>query len=143
MEDIRRGAAVIAEPEAPATQQSGKSFRPINEIARKAVGSDAAETSLEEYKVSLRRYAPVQKGLAGLPWSGEWHCVRCRENAPGRLLHEPDEDALYLELDCKRCGTWRERHHDVLFTRSTPTTAHPRQPKETRSGFPILSLIHI
>ena len=141
MEDIRRGAAVTAEPQSPAPQQSGKNFRPINEIARKAIGSDAAETSLEEYKVSLRRYAPVQKGLAGLPWSGEWRCIKCRENAPGKLLHEPAEDALYLELECQKCGTWRERHHDILFTRSTPSGAHPRQPEQTRSGFPIRPIL--
>ena len=41
MEDIRRGAGVTAGLEAPAQQQSGRNFRPINEIARKAVGSDA------------------------------------------------------------------------------------------------------
>ena len=87
MEDIRRGAAVAAEPETPANQQSGRVFRPINDIARQAIPSDAAETPLERYKVSLRRYAPVQKGLDGLPWSGEWHCARCGENAPGKLLH--------------------------------------------------------
>ena len=36
MEDIRRGPATTAEPEAPAPapQKSGKGFRPINEIAR-------------------------------------------------------------------------------------------------------------
>jgi hypothetical protein len=91
---------VTAEAQAPAPQQSGKNFRPINEIARKAVGSDTAGTSLEEYKVSLRRYAPVQKGLAGLPWSGQWTCAKCGEHAPGKLLHEPAEDAIFLELDC-------------------------------------------
>ena len=141
MEDIRRGAAAAAEPEAPTRQRSGIPVRPIKEVHREAARSGEAKTALEEYKVSLRRYAPVQKGLAGLPWSGEWHCVKCRENAPGKLLHEPAEDAVYLELDCERCGTRRERQHDILFTRYTPPTAHPRQPKETRSGFPIRPIL--
>jgi uncharacterized radical SAM superfamily Fe-S cluster-containing enzyme len=141
MEDIRRDPAAMAGTEPPAEQQSGKSFRPINEIAREAVRSEEAETRLEEYKVSLRRYSPVQKGLAGLPWSGEWRCARCGENGPGQLVHEPGEDAIDLVHECPRCGTWRERHHDVLFTRYTPPTAHPRQPRKTRTGFPIRPIL--
>ena len=72
MEDIHRGSAAAAGPEAPAGQRSGIPFRPINEVHREAARTDAAETSLEAYKVSLRRYAPVQKGLAGLPWPAYW-----------------------------------------------------------------------
>jgi hypothetical protein len=113
---------------------------PVAETA----STDAARTAtvpgpaaaLEQYKVSLRRYSPVQKGLAGLPWGGEWLCGRCGETTPGRLLHEPAEDRIALEHDCSRCGTWREPHADVLFT--TPSVAaHPRQPRETLSGAPI------
>ncbi len=71
-------------------------------------GSPAA--ALERYKASLRRYSPVQKGLSGLPWEGEWLCARCGETAPGRLLREPEADAIALEHDCARCGSWREPH---------------------------------
>lgn len=100
-----------------------------------------AATRLERYKASLRRYSPVQRGLAGLPWPGQWHCSRCDATVPGRLLHEPATDEIHLERDCPRCGTWRERQHDVLFTRHAPPTAHPRQPKRTRSGFPIRPIL--
>ena len=55
---------------------------------------EGCATALERYKLSLRRYAPVQKGLAGLPWEGEWLCGRCGETAPGRLIREPDADAI-------------------------------------------------
>lgn len=125
----------------PTRQRSGLAFRPIDEIRREAARPDTAVTALERYKVSLRRYAPVQKGLAGLPWPGEWHCARCGENAAGKLLHEPAVDAVFLELECPRCGTWRERQHDALFTRHVPRTGHSRQPRETRSGSPIRPIL--
>jgi uncharacterized radical SAM superfamily Fe-S cluster-containing enzyme len=104
-------------------------------LTEAATAGDAA-TELERYRVALRRYAPVQKGLAGLPWPGEWLCGRCDEIAPGRLLHEEDADRIVLEHDCSRCGSWREPHADVLFT--TPRVkAHPRQPRFTFSGAPV------
>jgi uncharacterized radical SAM superfamily Fe-S cluster-containing enzyme len=135
MEQLRR------EINSSSPQRSGRVVNPINEIARMAVRPGDAQTELERYKLSLRRYAPVQNGLGGLPWPGTWHCARCRENAPGRLLHEPVQDAIFLELDCPRCGTWREPQHDVLFTGYTPPSAHPRQPRQTRSGFPIRPIL--
>ncbi len=100
------------------------------------VRQSAAATELERYKVSLRRYSPVQKGLAGLPWEGEWLCGRCGETTPGRLLHEPADGTIALEHDCPRCGTWREPHADILFT-APRVAAHPRQPRRTFSGAPI------
>jgi tetraether lipid synthase len=100
-------------------------------------GSSAkAVRALQRYKASLRRYAPVQKGLAGLPWEGEWECGGCGLTTPGRLLHEPAVDAIALEHDCPRCGVWRERHADVLFTTQGVST-DPRQPRETYSGAPV------
>ncbi len=99
-----------------------------------AVGTtEAARRDLERYKASLRRYSPVQKGLAGLPWPGEWQCRRCGELVPGRLRHEPSDDSIVLEHDCPRCGSWREPQADVLFTRPW-VMAHPRQPRETYTG---------
>jgi len=92
-----------------------------------------APTELDRYKASLRRYGPVQKGLAGLPWPGQWQCARCGEVTPGRLLFEEGVEAIALELDCPRCGTWREPHADVLFTSSNVVT-RPRQPKTTFAG---------
>ena len=79
---------------------------------------------------------PVQKGLAGLPWPGEWLCGRCGETTPGRLLHEPADDAIALEHDCPRCGLARAR----TPTCSSPprrSKTHPRQPRETFAGAPI------
>jgi len=128
-----REGEVEALPFVPAGQRSGRAFRPIQDIRRRAATEGDAETELERYKVSLRRYAPVQKGVAGLPWEGEWLCARCGENSPGRLLHEPAEDRIVLEHDCARCGTWREPHADVLFTVGR-VAAHPRQPGETHTG---------
>jgi uncharacterized radical SAM superfamily Fe-S cluster-containing enzyme len=101
-----------------------------------AARADGAATALERYKASLRRYSPVQKRLAGLPWEGEWLCSRCGETTAGRLLHEPAGDTIALEHDCPRCGTWREPHTDVLFT-APRVAAHPRQPRWTLSGWPV------
>jgi uncharacterized radical SAM superfamily Fe-S cluster-containing enzyme len=131
--------ATIAVDAAGAEQRSGRAFRPIHELQRTAPSAEDAATELERYKVSLRRYSPVQKGLAGLPWPGQWECRRCGETTPGRLLHEPADDVIALEHDCPRCGTWREPHADVLFT-APPVRVHPRQPQETFSGAPVRAI---
>jgi uncharacterized radical SAM superfamily Fe-S cluster-containing enzyme len=126
----------ITENDVSTEQHSGRPHRPINEIDREATEPDTAATELEAYKVSLRRYAPVQKGLAGLPWEGQWHCAGCGQLASGQLVHDPKDNAILLELDCPRCGNSRERQHDVLFT-TGQEAAHHRQPRETRGGSPI------
>ena len=100
------------------------------------VSQPAAPTEPERYKVWLRRYAPVEKGLAGLPWPGQWECGRCGETTPGRLLHQPADDTVVLEHDCPSCGTWQEAHTDVLFT-APRVRAHPRQPRATHAGAPV------
>ena len=94
-------------------------------------------SQLDRYRDSLRRFSPVQKGKAGLPWKGEWLCGRCGETSPGRLLHDPAADIIVLEHDCPRCSGWREPHTDVLFTSAAKLPAHPRQPQRTFSGAPI------
>jgi hypothetical protein len=113
--------------------------RTVTTEAPPVAGSSAsgpAPTALDEYRASLRRYAPVQKGIAGLPWEGEWLCGRCGLTTPGRLRHEPRGDSIVLEHDCKGCGTWCEPHADVLFT-APKVKVHPRQPRRTFSGRPI------
>ena len=109
---------------------------PETTTAAEPVRIAGASDDGESYRLSLRRYAPVQKGLAGLPWRGDWLCGRCGETTPGRLVHRPSDDTIALEHECPRCGSWRETHADVLFT--TPSVAaHPRQPRETYAGAPI------
>ena len=53
-------------------QRSGRLQRPFDEIRRRAVRAGEAVTELEHYKLAMRKYAPVQKGRAGLPWPGQW-----------------------------------------------------------------------
>ena len=51
-----------------------------NAAAAAAPGTEAVTgctSANERYRASLRRYSPVQKGLAGLPRPGEWLCGRC------------------------------------------------------------------
>jgi hypothetical protein len=100
-----------------------------------SAASSAAE-ALARYKVSLRRYSPVQKGTAGLPWEGQWLCDRCGATTPGRLFRAPGAEAIALEHDCPRCGGWSEPHVDVLFA-AEPAPAHPRQPRFTFAGRPV------
>jgi hypothetical protein len=126
-----------AKAPAPHAQRSGVIHRPIHTIKRRAVVAGDAQTELEQYKLSLRRYAPVQKGLAGLPWKGQWQCVACGALAPGQLVYDADEDAIYLETDCPNCGPAHERHHDALFVSNKPGTDAPHQPDRTHSGTPI------
>lgn len=118
-------------------QRSGVLHRPIDEVSRPAVTAETAVTELERFKIAMRRYAPVQKGIAGLPWAGQWWCAGCGETVGGQLAYDAGEDAMYLELDCPRCGPRRERHHDVLFVKVPQQKAHRRQPRTTYSGFPI------
>jgi len=59
-------------------QRSGQPVRPIHDIHRRAVLAETARTPLEGYEVSLRRYSPVQKGTAGLPWPGVAYELRLR-----------------------------------------------------------------
>ena len=118
-------------------QHSGILHRPIDETRRPAVTSETAVTELEKYKLALRKFAPVQKGRAALPWRGQWHCVPCNRCVPGQLAYDERDDAMYLETACPKCGPRRERHHDVLFVKDHKQPTHPRQPQKTYAGFPI------
>ena len=64
-------------------QRSGQLHRPFDTIHRAAVSADDARTALECFKVAMRRYAPVQKGRAGLPWAGQWQCGGCGQTVAG------------------------------------------------------------
>jgi uncharacterized radical SAM superfamily Fe-S cluster-containing enzyme len=120
---------------------SGVLYRPIDEIRRPAVTPENAATELERYKLAMRKYAPVQKGRAGLPWPGQWTCAQCAQTVPGQLVYDAPEDAMYLETSCSQCGPARERHHDVLFVKDLKQKKHPRQPRTTYSGFPIRPIL--
>ena len=136
---------LVHEPAAPPVrtdvQRSGVVHRPLPEIQRDAVRASEAATELERYKLAMRKYAPVQKGPAGLPWIGQWHCRGCNETNAGQFVYDEREDAIYLEIECPTCGFSRERHHDVLFIKEPAATAHPRQPKRTFGGFRIRPII--
>ncbi|MCK4340379.1 MAG: radical SAM protein [Phycisphaerae bacterium] len=136
---------LVREPASPPVesprQRSGLLHRPIDEIQRSAVTADNAVTELEQYKLSMRKYAPVQKGRAGLPWTGQWHCDGCGETSAGQLVYDEYLDAIFLEIDCPKCGPRRERHHDVLFVKKPRGLDHPRQPKRTHAGSPIRPII--
>ncbi len=122
-------------------QHSGVLHRPVDQIHRHAVKPGAAVTELERYKLALRKYAPVQRGRAGLPWRGQWHCDGCHETVPGQFAYHEAEDALYLETECPRCGPRRERHHDVLFVKHPAQPSHHRQPSQTHAGAPIHPIV--
>ncbi len=122
------------------TQRSGVLHRPLDTIRRPAVTADAI-TELEQYKLSMRRYSPVQKGRDGLPWPGHWFCQGCGESAPGALTYDAGDDSIYLRIDCPRCGVRRERHHDVLFVKRPRQAAHHRQPDHTHGGQPIRPVV--
>ncbi|HPM22540.1 MAG TPA: radical SAM protein [Phycisphaerae bacterium] len=122
-------------------QRSGQLHRPFDTIHRTAVRADGARTALECFKVAMRRYAPVQKGRAGLPWAGQWQCGGCGQTVPGELVYDAGDDSIYLSTTCAECGPRRERHHDVLFVRHPRGPRHARQPQRTHSGAPIHPII--
>ena len=125
---------------ADSRQRSGILHRPIDEVRRRAVVEGDAVTELEKYKLSLRKYAPVQKGIKGLPWTGQWHCIKCDQTVPGELLYEAAQDKIYLEFDCPECGSYREHHHDVLFVKQRDN-GDAKQPKRTHKGFVIRPIV--
>lgn len=115
-------------------RHSGELVRPIHEIARPAVAASTAKTELEAYKLSLRRYHPVDKGL---PWACQSHCTKCDSVVPGRFVYDERGDQVFLEFACPRCGTYRERHEDVLFVKDLSghrARAGEHQPTETFTG---------
>lgn len=121
-------------PTAPAEQRSGQAHRPIDGIQRCAVVPASAVTELERYKLSLRKFAPVQRGRAALPWPGQWQCSGCGRTVAGQLEYDAVEDAIDLRYACRDCGPRLERQHDVLFVRVPRQPAHPRQPRRTFTG---------
>ena len=125
----------------PESQRSGVLHRPLETIRRTAVQAADAVTELERYKLSMRKYSPVQKGRAGLPWVGQWQCAGCGQIVPGQLAYDEPEDAIYLETQCSACGSRRERHHDVLFVKDPHQPTHRRQPTRTHTGSPIHPII--
>ncbi|MFH1747214.1 MAG: tetraether lipid synthase Tes [Planctomycetota bacterium] len=132
-------------PITSARSRSGILERPLNRINRPAVKAEDTQTELERFKVGLRKYSPVQKGIAGLPWSGTWHCGKCDEQVPGRFVYDEVEDAIYLVCECPSCGPYRQRHYDQLFVKNPPPPPPGpntrRQPKQTYSGFPIHPIV--
>ena len=122
-------------------QRSGVQHRPLHEIQRQAVSPGDTRTELERFKLDMRKYAPVQKSVKGLPWPGTWLCPSCDELVPGSFNYDAPEDAIYLEYECQRCGPQRERHHDVLFVKGRPA-AVPRQPERTYAGHTIHPIIN-
>ncbi len=113
--------------------RSGVLSRPIDQIRRLAVREGGARTELERYKLSLRKYSPVQKGRRGLPWRCESHCLGCDAVVPAQFVYDDGEDAIYLVFECPTCGPHRRRHHDVLFVKNKPAQTE-RQPKRTYKG---------
>lgn len=138
---LESGDAPAALAPDEARQRSGVLHRPIHEVRRRAVVEGDARTELEMYKLSLRKFAPVQKGLKGLPWKGEFHCTRCDGTVPGQFVYEPAEDAIYLEFKCASCGDYREKYNDVLFVKNKPGYEDPKQPRRTHKGFIVRPIV--
>ncbi len=129
-------------PRGDNVQRSGCLHRPLDEISRRAVDTADARTPLEQYKAGLRKYAPVQKGIAGLPWEGQWYSEEYAGLVPGRLLYDRDEDKIFLEYDGPDGAQYREEHLDVLFVKNIPTRdGLKRQPKTTYSGFVVRPIL--
>ena len=134
------GEAVGARAPQDTGAHSGALFRPIDAICRPAVMPQTARTELEEYKLSLRRYAPVQRGRRGLPWKCQSHCLRCDQIVASQFVCDESEDAVYLEFDCPNCGPYRRRHEDVLFVKNRPG-GDEHQPTRTYRGFVIRPVV--
>ena len=126
-----------AAPEHPADppgSHSGELARPLHRTRRAAVQERNARTELERYKLSLRKYAPVQKGRQGLPWPCRSHCLRCDQTVASQFVYDQAEDAIYLEFQCPACGDYRQHHHDVLFVKNKPTHIKHQPGKTLRGG---------
>ena len=113
---------------------SGQPARPIDRIRRAAVSADTASTELEKYKLSLRRYDPLIRGVIdGHPWPCQAHCVKCDQVVPAEFVCDRFAKAVYLEIRCPTCGTRREQHQDALFVGPDQPPVRG-QPTHTRHG---------
>jgi uncharacterized radical SAM superfamily Fe-S cluster-containing enzyme len=85
--------------------------RVLEEACERPVSPDAAETELEQFKVSLRRYDPRKRGL---PWPCQSWCHPCDQAVPARFERRgPD---VVLVRQCGVHGVTQEAHEDVIFT---------------------------
>ncbi len=120
-----------------ANRHSGRLQRPFDAIQRPPVCSENAVTELEQFKLAMRKYSPVQRGRDALPWTGQWFCETCETEVPGEFQYDESTDSIILVTNCPNCGPRRQHHHDTLFVNEPPPATHPRQPEHTHRGAPI------
>jgi hypothetical protein len=79
--------------------------RALEEPCKRPVSPDAAQTELEQFKVSLRRYDPRKRGL---PWPCQSWCHACEQAVPARF--ELRGSGVVLIRECGVHGVTHEAH---------------------------------
>jgi len=83
----------------------------LNDVPADAVTEWTAETELDRYRVSLRRYDPRRLGL---PWSMQAQCPRCGDVVASEFQLVGTQ--VVLTFDCPTDGRIRQVHYDSVFT---------------------------
>ncbi len=83
----------------------------LNETPKPAVTEHTAQTEIDKYRLSLRKYDPRKMGL---PYSTRAQCPKCNEvvSATFKKLNEQ----IVLEFDCPADGKIKQVHYDNIFT---------------------------
>jgi hypothetical protein len=84
----------------------------LNDPARQAVTETTAQTELDAYRLSLRKYDPRKQKL---PRSTQSQCPRCGEVIPAEFRLNSRQDQVALWFDCPTDGAFGQAHYDNIF----------------------------
>ena len=123
---------------APAWTREADPEIPTPMVRRLAVTEKNATSELDRYKLSLRKFDPVHKGL---PWRMQSQCEQCGTMSDAVLDHdEAGGKFVMLNRECPKCGPVRTAHHDALFDK-TRVHDHPESPRRTYRGHRINPIV--
>jgi uncharacterized radical SAM superfamily Fe-S cluster-containing enzyme len=78
---------------------------------KKAVTAESAQSELDQYRLSMRRFDPRVKGL---PWAMQAQCPQCGQVVPAEFKLVNDQVVLFF--NCPKDGVVKEVHNDNIFT---------------------------
>ncbi len=83
----------------------------LDEQPKPAVTEETAKTSIDRYRIKIRKYDPRKQGL---PYSMQAQCPKCGEVVPATFKRLNEQ--VILEFDCPKDGKIKHVHYDNIFT---------------------------
>ncbi len=103
----------------------------LNEEPKSAIKPESANTELDQYRISLRKYDPRK---IGLPWKTQAQCPKCGKIVPAEFYKKIEQ--VILRFDCPDDGVIKQVHYDNIFTN------HDKY-QRTYTGKPIQPIVHL